>query len=175
MILFTAAADYSSAEYAAQINRLLIASVSVAIFWIITSLVLASIFWKADEERWKAWIPFWRDFVFFKLGRLPGGLAFFLPGALLLYSTSLLVNLQLLNVMLGLALVGYLIFSILQYVAVFRIAYSFHRRSIEWILLVVFFPGIFLLITAFDKSVWHDEDELRLSFGTAARIGKQVK
>jgi hypothetical protein len=176
MMHILAAADYSSAEYAAQITQTLFASVTVAVLWIVSSLVLASIFWKADEERWKAWIPFWRDYVFFKLARLPGALAAFVPGGLLLFSIATLVSMPLLNnVMVSLAYVCFLVVGVLQYVSVFRIAQSFKKFTLGWILMIVFLPGIFLIVVAFDKSVWHDEDELRLNFKPAARIGKQVR
>jgi hypothetical protein len=141
---------------------------------IISALILAAVLWKAGEERWKAYIPVYRDAVMLRIVDLPGALALLGPAAFGLYLGSVLTKSSGGLLTLSLLLLAYavgLAYYVFVAMAVWRIGRHLRHDSIWWLALAIFAPGVSLIVFAVDQSIWHENEELGLQTG---RIAKEV-
>ena len=106
--------------------------VFAAASYVIVSWFLMRIFKKAGVEGWKAWVPFYNQWVFLELGGQQGWLI-------------------LLALIPGVSIVA----AIFIYIAAFHVGASFAKSGAGWLVLYILLPYIWLGIIAFDSSRWN--------------------
>lgn len=126
--------DYwlSSAAIACALVLGLVALAFSLAGYVIGSWLTMLIFRKAGIESWKAWVPFYSQWVFLELGGQSGWMI-------------------LLTLIPGASIVA-LIFI---YIAAFHVGAAFSKSSAGWVVLYVFLPVVWLAVVAFDSSRWN--------------------
>lgn len=102
------------------------------IAYIITSIFRQKLFKKASVEGWKAWVPFYNEYIMLQLGGQNGWwlfFSFFPPTALLT--------------------------AVFMYIADLHIQRKLGKSDV-WLVLAILFYPVWLGILAFDKSTWDD-------------------
>lgn len=103
---------------------------AAAVIYVITALCLSRIFKKTGVETWKAWVPIYNTWVMLELGGQQGFWA-------------VLTLLPIVNI----------IAAVFIWIAMYQIGLNFGKPS-AFILLGIFFPLIWLIWLAVDKSTW---------------------
>lgn len=100
--------------------------------YLITSWFLMRIFKKANVAAWKAWIPFYNEWIFLQMGGQPGWIVLlqFVP-------------------MLG------IVTTVFLAIAAVHLAASFAKQGVGWLILYILLPVVWLAILAFDRSRWN--------------------
>jgi hypothetical protein len=131
-----------------------------AIYYVITALLMGSLFKKAGLKASLGWIPFYRYFKFLQLGGKPGGLIFISVGSWGAYLLGAICMTFLpalgvfLFVMAGAAAVVYYVFKC---IAVFNISKKLDKDGIITIFYVVSELIWWALIVGTDKHIkWND-------------------
>lgn len=136
--LFSQASDYRyySTEYDPQValqvsaGILFFTLVFVVAFYVLYAIMLGKIFKKAGVESWKAWVPVYNSWVMLELGGQKGYWA----------------------VVALIPFVG-IIGTIFMYIAMYYIGLSLGKESV-FVLLAIFFPIVWVIWLAVDKSTW---------------------
>lgn len=169
--VFLLSASETADQYIAHESLKLLSVFSTAGGWIIGALILAAIFWKAGEERWKAYIPVYNTVTFFRIASLPGALALLPYGAILVYLLGSVMFVIAPAVGVAFYLVGFAAFiaaAVLQVMATYRVGLHLGHAGAGWILLAIFLPFVSLIIFAADRSIWRDDEELGWDAGKIA-------
>lgn len=171
--LFLLSASDTADQYIAQESFKLLSIFGTAGGWIIAALILAAIFWKAGEERWKAYIPVYNWVVTFRIASMPALLALVPLVALLVYLLGSVMFVIAPAVGVGfyvIGFIGYLSYAILAIMAIYRIGVHLGHSGAGWALLTIFFPFASMIIFAADKSIWRDDEELGWNAGKIGAV-----
>jgi hypothetical protein len=132
----------SSEVYTTQLNGevagaigaglVIFALVFAILSYVFISVTLGKIFKKAGIPSWIAWVPFYNTWKMFEMGSFHGAL-------------SLLVLVP---------VFGQLAFTVLYYIAAYRIGLKFGKSS-EFVILAIFLPPVWLGILGFGKAQWN--------------------
>jgi hypothetical protein len=104
--------------------------------YVVSSWLLSRIFKKAGIEEWKAWVPFYNNWIMLEMGDQKGW--------------YLLLSLV--------PFVGPIIFMVFWIMALYEIGKKFSKDGI-FVLWAVFLPVVWYAILAFDKSTWSKQGQ----------------
>jgi len=116
---------------------LLFMLITMIISYVITALLLARIFKKADVESWKAWVPVYNNWVLLELGGQKGYWA-------------VLALIPLVNI----------VSAIFVLIAMYHIGLRFGKHG-QFVLLAFFVPLVWYIWLAYDNSTWRGPYQLR--------------
>lgn len=121
---------YDEATPAVMAGLLIVYLIAIVAIYVITSLSLSRIFKKAGVEGWKAWVPFYNNWVMLELGGQQGFWA-------------VLMIVPLVNIAAG-------IFTL---IAMYHIGLKLGKSG-AFVLLAIFLPLVWYIWLAVDKSTW---------------------
>lgn len=125
------ASDYPSTVDPALAGVIMITYLVILVAaYAIGAFLLGRIFKKAGVEQWKAWVPFYNNWITYELGDQKGWI-------------SLLLLVPLANIV---ALVYY-------FIALYHIGLKLQKEG-WFVLLAIFVPLVWFIWLAFDKSTW---------------------
>lgn len=132
--------------------------------YIADSLGRYKVFEKAGlKNSWGAWIPFYKDWIFLKMGNFPGILAFFpiIPLAICIAFYGPTINkdipIEVGGVVVTTAFLTYsLLTAVVYVVSIFSsvLVGSWLQKRGYWAILYMFFPYVWFLVNGFDQSQW---------------------
>lgn len=150
--------DYS-AFYAFVVILVFFVFFISAVFYVWSSLALMSVFKKADHPQpWAAWIPFYRDFVFFETGGQTGWFMFLgiASSIVLSLSTEEFGARWFLTLFASILVSGAA--AVFWIFAIVNINKAFGKHLLGYTILAILLPLIWLSILAWDRS--HFEPQL---------------
>ncbi|WCD92435.1 large exoprotein [Microbacterium sp. nov. GSS16] len=113
------------------------------IMYVISSIFMMKIFEKAGVVgKWRAWVPVYREMIFFKLGDMSPWLVLYTLGATLLLSWT------------GIGGIFGLVFTALFAMAGWRVGLKLQKEA-AWVILFVLLNIVWMGIAAFDRSRWN--------------------
>lgn len=113
------------------------------IMYVISSIFMMKIFDKAGVVgKWRAWVPVYREMIFFKLGDMSPWLVLYALGATILLSWT------------GIGGIFGLVFTALFAMAGWRVGLKLQKEA-AWVILFVLLNIVWMGIAAFDRSRWN--------------------
>ena len=113
------------------------------IMYVVSSIFMMKIFEKAGVEgKWRAWVPVYREMIFFKLGDMSPWLVLYSLGATILLSWT------------GIGGIFGLVFTALFAMAGWRVGLKLQKEA-AWVILFVLLNIVWMGILAFDRSRWN--------------------
>jgi hypothetical protein len=123
--------DSMSASPALMATFMIITLVIVAIAYVVYALLLGRIFKKASIESWKAWVPFYNNWILLEMGDQKGFWA--------VLSVIPIVN---------------IVSAVFTYIAMYNIGLKFKKDG-AFVLWAVFIPIVWYVWLAVDNSTWN--------------------
>ncbi|MDR2109041.1 MAG: DUF5684 domain-containing protein [Coriobacteriales bacterium] len=108
-------------------------------YYVLTAIFMMKIFIKANQEGWKAWIPFYNNWVFLELGGYKGWIAL----------------LALASVIPCIGFVGSVVAVVFLIMAAYQISLKLGKSG-GWVALYFFFPFIWAAILGLGGDQWND-------------------
>lgn len=113
------------------------------ILYVVSSIFMMKIFDKAGVVgKWRAWVPVYREMIFFKLGDMSPWLVLYALGATILLSWT------------GIGSIFGLVFTALYAMAGWRVGLKLQKEA-AWVILFVLLNIVWMGIAAFDRSRWN--------------------
>ncbi|MEV7631158.1 large exoprotein [Microbacterium sp. NPDC089318] len=113
------------------------------IMYVVSSIFMMKIFDKAGVVgKWRAWVPVYREMIFFKLGDMSPWLVLYTLGATILLSW------------IGIGGIFGLVFTALFAMAGWRVGLKLQKEA-AWVILFVLLNIVWMGIVAFDRSRWN--------------------
>lgn len=113
------------------------------IYYVVSSIFMMKIFEKAGAVgKWRAWVPIYREMIFFKLGDMSPWLVLYTLGATIVLS------------FVGLGGIVGLAFTALFAMAGWRVGLKLQKEA-AWVILFVLLNIVWMGIVAFDRSRWN--------------------
>lgn len=112
--------------------------------YVLSSIFMMKIFEKAGVDgKWRAWVPVYREMVFFKLGDMSPWLVLYTLGATILLAPT------------GIGSIIGLAFTVFFAMAGWRVGLKLQKEG-AWVVLFVLLNIVWMGILAFDRSRWND-------------------
>lgn len=105
----------------------------VVVMYVIVSILLGRIFKKAGQQQWKAWVPVYNQWTMLQLGGKPGW-----------WTLVMLIPIV--------QIVG----IVMLYISMYNIGLKLQKSGV-FVLWAIFFPLVWYVWLAVDKSVWDDK------------------
>lgn len=129
------------------------------IAYIFYSICEGLIYKKAGRKMWPAFIPiynlFYNLWVLFEITEIPAWLSLLTIIPFIIYTTSIITRSFLLPALVLVCLIGF-VYSILVYVAFYKLTKRFSKSVVFYIFGIIIFPYIGIPILAFGKSTYSD-------------------
>lgn len=105
----------------------------VVVMYVIVSILLGRIFKKAGQQQWKAWVPIYNQWTLLQLGGKPGWWAL----------VMLIPIVQIVGI-------------VMLYISMYNIGLKLQKSGV-FVLWAIFFPLVWYVWLAVDKSAWDDK------------------
>ena len=141
--------NYDSSQFVLGMLGFLIISGLFIFFavigYVVSSIFLSFLFTKAEQPKWKAWVPVYNIWVLYEIAGYKGWVSL-----LVIFGAGLLANIPFIGFIVALAAIAITIMVALN------IQKSLNKEPV-WIILYIFLPIVWLAILAFDKSSYNAE------------------
>lgn len=129
----TQAQDWSAGDTVLLLVFTILWLAFVVVMYAIVSILLGRIFKKAGQQQWKAWVPVYNQWTMLQLGGKPGWWAL----------VMLIPIVQIVGI-------------VMLYISMYNIGLKL-QKSGAFVLWAIFFPLVWYVWLAVDKSVWDDK------------------
>lgn len=139
--------SYGSITFA-HLTAVFVGLITLFLIYVLYSVLLGGVFAKAGVPRWKAWVPLYNSWTFFKLGGLRGAWALLILGAFIPVVGT----------------VFKVLFAVCAIVASYRLGKAFGKVNLGWPLLYALLGPIWCAIISFGSSKYEPEKKPTLLF-----------
>lgn len=129
----TQAQDWSAGDTVLLLVFTILWLAFVVVMYAIVSILLGRIFKKAGQPQWKAWVPVYNQWTMLQLGGKPGWWAL----------VMLIPIVQIVGI-------------VMLYISMYNIGLKLQKSGV-FVLWAIFFPLVWYVWLAVDKSVWDDK------------------